>query len=142
MYIGSEMLKLIFNRTYWFKKIDNFILNYETHIHWPRETEVIQKLKFLHVIFSYTTIIIGRHEMNSTPAKVFLDQTGFHEEQNISLAVLLFKIVIIPQAIIYFNSIRYGIIIIRGPGTETNSSFIQSLQQRIKYNLNNIYKQA
>jgi hypothetical protein len=32
--------------------------------------------------------------MNSTPAKVFLDQTGFHEEQNISLAVLLFKIVL------------------------------------------------
>lgn len=89
---------------------------------------MIQKLKFLHVIFSYTTIIIGRHEMNTTPAKVFLGQTGPHEEQNNSLTVLFFKIIMIPQAIIYFNSICDGIIIIRGPGTKTNSLFIQSLQ--------------
>ena len=66
--------------------------------------------------------------MNTAPAKEFLGQTGSHEEQNNSLTVLFFKIIIIPQAIIYFNSICDGIIIIRGPGTETNSLFIQSLQ--------------
>lgn len=40
-----------------------------THIHWPGESKVIQKLKSLHVIFSYTTIIIGCHEMHSTPGR-------------------------------------------------------------------------
>ena len=65
--------------------------------------------------------------MNTTPAKEFLGQTGSHEVQN-NLTVLFFKIIMIPQAIIYFNSICDGIIIIRGPGTETNSLFIQSLQ--------------
>ena len=42
------------------------------HIHWPRELEVIQKLKPFHVIFSHTTIIIGCHKMSYTPTTVFM----------------------------------------------------------------------
>lgn len=71
---------------------DSFILStQETHIHWPGESEVIQNLKFLHVIFSYTTIIIGCHEIDSTAAEEFHYQIVFHEEHKSSSTVLFEK---------------------------------------------------
>jgi len=38
----------------------------ETHIHWPGKTEMLRKLKFLHIKVSDSTIIIWCCEMNST----------------------------------------------------------------------------
>lgn len=51
-----------------------------THIHWPGESKVIQKLKSLHVIFSYTTIIIGCHEMHSTPGRLCSSDGVFYKK--------------------------------------------------------------
>lgn len=37
-----------------------------THIYWPRKTEVLRKLKFLHIKISDSRIIIRSSEMNCT----------------------------------------------------------------------------
>lgn len=98
-----------------------------THIHWPRESKVIQKLKFLHVIFSYATVIIRCHEMHSTPEKEFQYQVVlYYKEKKIQMNRFQNNI---PQPIIYFNSICDGIVIVCRPGTETYSFLIKTLQQ-------------
>lgn len=87
---------------------------------------MIQKLKFLHVIFSYATVIIGCHEMHSTPEKEFQYQVVlYYKEKKFQMNRFQNNI---PQPIIYFNSICDGIVIVCGPGTETYSLLIKTLQ--------------
>jgi hypothetical protein len=39
------------------------------YIHWPVITEVVQELKSFHIIFTYTTIIIGYRNAQASTAK-------------------------------------------------------------------------
>ena len=137
------MLKLIFIRKYWFKKVWQF------HLKCLRDSHSLAKgngsdskaeISPCHILLHHNHYWTPWNEFHPCKSVSRSNWVPWRTEHQLSCST--FQNCFIPQAIIYFNSIRDGIIIIRGPGTETNSSFIQSLQQRIKYNLNNIYKQA
>lgn len=66
------------------------------------------------------------------PLEDFAAQTVcFIKNKNIkNLDKQLSEIGKIPQAIVYFNSICDGIVIVCRPGTETHSFFIKTLQQK------------
>ena len=93
---------------------------------------MIHKLKLFHVIFSDPTIIVRCHKMDSTAAKKkqrYIQSSVQPEIYIIEKTIQHRHLkVLVPQTVIYLDSIGDGIILISGPRAETYTLFIQSLQ--------------
>jgi hypothetical protein len=98
------------------------------YIHWPVITEVVQELKSFHIIFTYTTIIIGyRNAQASTAKHVVHFQLCF--------VMYIYRQVqkgrtFLPSWSVYIYGIRYRIITQSRPCTIFHVTICQTLYPR------------